>query len=91
MTRFEQYDGGKGPEDRSDTNKRANSPLWKQVKLPEGNLSPEDAALAIVEAMTLAINLVSGPDSRESDKSTYLNAAKWLRNYFPKTFKQLDL
>lgn len=46
--RFAQYDGGKGPEDRSDATKRAHCPLWKQVKLDDGRrLTPEEAATMI--------------------------------------------
>ncbi|MGB2185082.1 MAG: hypothetical protein ACPH5P_00235 [Akkermansiaceae bacterium] len=70
--RFAQYDGGKGPEDRSDVNKRANSPLWKIIKLSSGvSLSPEEAAAAILEAHQLLSMQNTTP------------ARNWCDNYFP--------
>lgn len=71
--RFAQYDGGKGPEDRSDVNKRANSPLWKIIKLSSRvSLSPEEAAAAILEAHQLLSMQNTTP------------ARNWCDTYFPK-------
>ena len=79
MSRFEQYDGGKGPEDRSNSIKRAASPLWKQVKLQGGiSLTPEEASKAIQNAMYI----LSVKDNMV-DADAYIKAKEWMNTYFP--------
>ena len=76
--RFAQYDGGKGPEDRSDVNKRANSPLWKVVKLSSGvSLAPEDAAAAIDWAM----HIITAKDNMLNKVAKH-EANHWLKQYY---------
>lgn len=79
--RYAQYDGGKGPEDRSNNAKRANSPLWKQVKLPDGvSLTPEEAATALHRAADILHNSVGEAHSDESYETEY---TAWFKDYFP--------
>ena len=81
MSRFEQYDGGKGPEDRSDTNKRAQCALWKQVKLDNGiNLTPEEAAIAINSAQALFAEVLT----ETLLPSVNDDISNWISQYYPK-------
>ena len=77
--RFAQYDGGKGPEDRSSNAKRASSPLWKQVKLRSGiHLTPEEAAEAMEEAYMCFLEI----NNRELNL-TFAAVDEWVDKYFP--------
>lgn len=78
--RFAQYDGGKGPEDRSDVNKRADCPLWKVVKLDSGvQLTPNEASLALSEAEGIILDLLIASDN---ELTGLREGREWLNQYF---------
>jgi hypothetical protein len=79
--RYAQYDGGKGPEDRSTNAKREKSALWKIVRLPEGvSLTPEEAVTALHRAADILHNSVGEAHTDESYETEY---TAWFKDYFP--------